>query len=75
MNFIKEYMKNLKMRGGINMNKNIKIAPSILSADLIVTVKQLADQLRDYNVAEIRSYTNKKKIKEDVLDRIKELVK
>ena len=33
MNFIKEYMKNLKMRGGINMNKNIKIAPSILSAD------------------------------------------
>ena len=44
-------------------------------ADLIVTVKQLADQLRDYNVAEIRSYTNKKKIKEDVLDRIKELVK
>lgn len=44
-------------------------------ADLIVTVKQLAEQLRDYNVAEIRSYTNKKKIKEDVLDRIKELVK
>ena len=44
-------------------------------ADLIVTVKQLADQLNGYNVAEIRSYTNKKKIKEDVLDKIKELVK
>ena len=44
-------------------------------ADLIVTVKQLAEQLQGYNVAEIRSYTNKKKIKEDVLERIKELVK
>jgi len=44
-------------------------------ADLIVTVKQLEDQLTGYNVAEIRSYTNKKKIKEDVLDKIKELVK
>ena len=40
-----------------------------------VAVKQLADQLTGYNVAEIRSYTNKKKIKEDVLDKIKELVK
>ncbi|MFA6709161.1 MAG: PTS sugar transporter subunit IIB [Fusobacterium sp.] len=43
--------------------------------DLIVTVKQLAEQLTNYNVAEIRSYTNKRKIKEDVLDKIKELVK
>ncbi|WP_163469192.1 PTS sugar transporter subunit IIB [Fusobacterium sp. IOR10] len=43
--------------------------------DLIVTIKQLAEQLKNYNVAEIRSYTNKRKIKEDVLDKIKELVK
>lgn len=43
--------------------------------NLIVTIKQLAEQLKNYNVAEIRSYTNKRKIKEDVLDKIKELVK
>lgn len=44
-------------------------------ADLVVTVKELADQLKNYNVAEIRSYTNKRKIKEDVLEKIKQLVK
>ena len=43
--------------------------------DLIVTIKQLAEQLTNYNVAEIRSYTNKRKIKEDVLEKIKELTK
>ncbi|MFK4784588.1 PTS sugar transporter subunit IIB [Fusobacterium sp. MFO224] len=43
--------------------------------DLIVTIKQLAEQLTNYNVAEIRSYTNKRKIKEDVLEKIKDLVK
>lgn len=43
--------------------------------DLIVTVKQIANQLNGYRVAEIRSYTNKKKIKEDILDKMKEFVK
>ena len=37
-------------------------------ADLIVTVKELAQQFEGCNVAVIRSYVNKKKIKEDVLD-------
>ena len=37
-------------------------------ADLIVTVKELAQQFEGRNVAVIRSYVNKKKIKEDVLD-------
>ncbi len=42
-------------------------------ADLIVTVKELARQLEGKNVAVVRSYVNKKKIREDVLDRLREL--
>ena len=38
--------------------------------DLVVTIKELADQITNLKVAPIRSYTNKKKIKEDVLERI-----
>ena len=37
-------------------------------ADLIITVKELAQQFEGRNVAVIRSYVNKKKIKEEVLD-------
>ncbi len=37
-------------------------------ADLIVTVKELANQFENKKVAIIRSYVNKNKIKEDVLD-------
>lgn len=44
------------------------------NVDLIVTVKELAEQFEDKNVAIIRSYVNKKKIKEDVLPIIKKLV-
>lgn len=44
-------------------------------ADLIITVKELAVQLEDRNTAVVRSYTNKKKIIEDVLDKIKETYK
>lgn len=36
-------------------------------ADLIVTVKELATQFEDRDVAVVRSYINKKKITEDVL--------
>lgn len=44
--------------------------------DLIVTVKEIADQFpKDKRIAIIRSYTNKKKIKEDVLEKIRELIK
>lgn len=43
--------------------------------DLVVTIKELADQISNLKVASIRSYTNKKKIKEDVLDTIKSLIK
>lgn len=43
--------------------------------DLIVTIKELADQITTLKTAPIRSYTNKKKIKEDVLDIIKSLIK
>lgn len=43
--------------------------------DLIVTIKELADQITNLKVAPIRSYTNKKKIKEDVLEVILSLVK
>lgn len=39
-----------------------------LSCDLIITIKELASQLEGKNVAVIRSYTNKKKIREDVSD-------
>lgn len=41
-------------------------------ADLLITIKELAVQLEGRNVAVVRSYTNKKKIIEDVLDKIKE---
>ncbi len=40
-------------------------------ADLIVTVKELAIQFEGMDVAVVRSYVNKKKITEDVLDIIK----
>ncbi|BEU88104.1 PTS sugar transporter subunit IIB [Selenomonas sp. TAMA-11512] len=38
------------------------------SADLIITVKELAYQFEGKNVGVVRSYINKKKIKEDVLE-------
>lgn len=41
------------------------------SADLIVTVKELAEQFEGKDVAIVRSYINKKKITEDVLEIIK----
>lgn len=43
--------------------------------DLIVTIKELAYQLDSkQNVAVIRSYINKNKIKEDILEILKDLV-
>ena len=45
----------------------------VKEADLIVTVKELAEQFDNRRVAVIRSYVNKKKITEDVLDIIKEI--
>ena len=39
---------------------------------LIVTVKELAEQFEDKNVAIVRSYINKKKITEDILDALKQ---
>jgi len=41
-------------------------------ADLIVTVKELAEQFEGRNIAVVRSYINKKKITEDVLEIIKQ---
>ncbi|HDK7159179.1 PTS sugar transporter subunit IIB [Clostridium botulinum] len=41
-------------------------------ADLIVTVKELAEQFEGRDVAVVRSYINKKKITEDVLEVIKQ---
>ncbi|EQB3099363.1 PTS sugar transporter subunit IIB [Clostridium botulinum] len=41
-------------------------------ADLIVTVKELAEQFEGREVAVVRSYINKKKITEDVLEIIKQ---
>lgn len=41
--------------------------------DLIVTIKELASQFENKNVAVIRSYVNKKKIEEDVLDTLLEM--
>ncbi|GFN37039.1 PTS sugar transporter subunit IIB [Tepidimicrobium xylanilyticum] len=41
--------------------------------DLIVTVEELANQFENKRVAVVRSYINKKKIKEDVLDILLEL--
>lgn len=40
-------------------------------ADLIVTIKELAEQFEGKEVAVVRSYINKKKITEDVLEIIK----
>lgn len=40
-------------------------------ADLIITVKELAQQFDNREVAVVRSYINKKKITEDVLEVIK----
>jgi len=39
--------------------------------DLIVTVKELAEQFEHKEVAVVRSYINKKKIKEDILEIIR----
>ena len=39
--------------------------------DFIVTVKELAEQFEHKDVAVVRSYINKKKIKEDILEIIK----
>lgn len=44
-------------------------------ADLIITIKELAFQIEDREVAVVRSYVNKKKIKEDVFEKIKEISK
>lgn len=41
------------------------------NADLIVTVKELAEQFEGRDVAIVRSYINKKKITEDILETIK----
>ena len=41
-------------------------------ADLIVTVKELAEQFEGKEVAIVRSYINKKKITEDVLEALKQ---
>ena len=43
--------------------------------DLIVTIKELADQITTIKKTTISSYTNKQKIKEDVLEAIKSLIK
>lgn len=37
-------------------------------ADLIITVKELAEQFENRDVGVVRSYINKKKITEDVLE-------
>ena len=42
-----------------------------IKADLIITVKELAQQFENREVAVVRSYINKKKITEDVLEIIK----
>lgn len=45
-----------------------------MKADLVVTVKELANIFSDdQKVAVTRSYTNKKKIKEDILSTLEEL--
>lgn len=43
------------------------------SADLIVTIKELASQIEGREVAIVRSYVNKKKIIEDILEKIREV--
>ncbi len=42
-------------------------------SDLIVTAKEFAHQFENKKVAIIRSYVNKKKIKEDILDILLEI--
>ncbi|EIW17815.1 MULTISPECIES: PTS sugar transporter subunit IIB [Pelosinus] len=42
-------------------------------ADLIITVKELAYQFEGREVAVVRSYINKKKIEEDVLEILKKI--
>ncbi len=42
-----------------------------MKSDLIITVKELAYQFEGREVAVVRSYVNKKKITEDVLEIIK----
>lgn len=45
-----------------------------MKADLFITVKEIASVFPDdQKVAIIRSYTNKKKIKEDVLETLQEM--
>lgn len=41
--------------------------------DLIVTIKELADQFEGKRIAMIHSYTNKRKIKEDILEDLLEI--
>lgn len=43
------------------------------NCDLFVTVKELAPQLGNHNVAIVRSYINRKKIEEDILQTLKDL--
>lgn len=43
------------------------------SCDLIVTIKELAEQFEGKRIAVIRSYTNKRKIKEDILEDLLEI--
>lgn len=43
-------------------------------AALIVTVKELAQQFEGRKIAVIRSYVNKKKIREDILETIQSLI-
>lgn len=43
------------------------------NADLVVTIPELAAQFTGKKTVTIRSYVNKNKIKEDVLDTLKEL--
>lgn len=40
--------------------------------DIIVTVKELAPHFNKENTLIVRSYINKKKIKEDILEKLKE---
>ncbi|WP_054950353.1 PTS sugar transporter subunit IIB [Numidum massiliense] len=42
-------------------------------ADLIITVKEFANQFHEREVVTVRSYMNKRKVKEDVLEKIKEM--
>lgn len=46
-----------------------------MNPDLIVTVKELAEQFIGKKIAIVRSYINKKKIKEDILDVLLETAK